>query len=635
MSKMYSTARWAVALLLSVWLAFAFQLNEAKAQSFLPPDTAFELSTTMITPEEVGVHFKIAPEYKMYEARFGFELDGEDVTDADILFPVSVLEYDVTFDKDMPVFRDSVTIQIPVSNEDVAQGASVPFTIHYQGCADGGLCYPPEGRTVTLTATYNGFEMSGEWASDSIPNVQDRVEIERTPASEANSQGSGISNAMSLSDTGLAGYLAESSWIEMVVLAFAFGLFLSFTPCVLPMVPILLSIIAGQNIKETDSRWKGLSLAAAYVLGMSIVYTLLGIAAGVAGSSLAAVLQTPWVLATFALILGVLALSMFDVYNLQVPAGFQSRLQGRLSKLPGGRYSGVFFMGMFSALIVGPCVAAPLAGVLLFISQTGDLVLGGASLFALAWGSGTLLLLVGASSGALLPKAGAWMNGVKYGFGIMLLATSLWMVNSVLPTWALMLGWASLAIWSAVLLGAFRSLESSAGVFTQLLKGLGILVAVWAIALTVGVASGNKSILTPLAGLGGASSSSTQSTVAAPSFQVVASNSELDEVLATTSQPVLLDFYADWCSSCVEMERFTFTDEAVAKNMSEMTLVQVDVTKNSKEGRELLKRFDLFGPPGVIFFDANGTELTDIRVVGFKPAAEFNSELEKVLAATP
>lgn len=312
-------------------------------------------------------------------------------------------------------------------------------------------------ETVELVPVADGYQAQGKWVVDSVPAPADQA-----PTTETASAAS-FTEAFTLSDTGLAGFLSEASWVEMMALAFVLGLLLSFTPCVLPMVPILLSIIAGQGVKQTDSRWRGLSLAAAYVLGMSIVYTALGVAAGLAGASLAVWLQTPWVLSLFAMVLALLALSMFDVYHLQIPAKMQSSLQGRLSKLPAGRYGGVFLMGMLSALIVGPCVVAPLAGVLLFISQTGDVVLGGASLFALAWGSGTLLLVVGASSGALLPKAGGWMNGIKHGFGILLLATAWWMVNSVVATWVLMLGWAVLAIWSAVLLGAFQRLEAGAG----------------------------------------------------------------------------------------------------------------------------------------------------------------------------
>src|SRR5690606_688375 len=362
----------------------------------------------------------------------------------------------------------------------------------------------------------------------------------------------------------------------------------------LPMVPILLAILAGSAGEQKQrSRWRGLSLAAMFVLGMSLVYTALGIAAGLIGASLANWLQTPWILSLFAIMLAVLALAMFDLVTVQVPASMQSALNHRLARLPGGRYGGVFLMGMVSALIVGPCVAAPLAGVLLFISQTGDLVLGGTALFAMAWGEGLLLLVVGATSGLLLPKAGPWMNGVKRLFGILLLATAWWMVNSILPTWIVMLGWAVLALWSAAMLGAFEAIGASGGTSRYLAKALGVLLAVWATALVVGVAAGSRDLLRPLAPLmmpaiqGSGANAGLNATGAAIAgdpaevrarFTQVSSVQELDQLLASTTRPVMLDFYADWCVSCIEMERFTFSEPTVAGQMSQMLLVQADVT---------------------------------------------------------
>lgn len=613
-----------VLLFITTFILLVWQPVQAQ-EEFLDPEQAFELSVAMHSPTEIDVHFAIAPEYYMYQSRFAFALDGEDIADAEVAYPPAITVFDPTFDQNMQVYRQQVTLRVPLPRASSLSSLLPPkFAITYQGCADAGLCYSPITETVELKAVEGGYEAQGAWVVDTVP-----APLTEAVVPQAAKASTSFSDAFSLSDTGLAGFFSNASWPEMMALAFVLGLLLSFTPCVLPMVPILLSIIAGQNSKDSDSRWRGLSLAAAYVLGMSIVYTALGVAAGLAGASLAAWLQTPWVLSLFAIILAVLALSMFDVYQLQVPSRMQSSMQGRLANIPGGRYGGVFFMGMVSALIVGPCVAAPLAGVLLFISQTGDVVLGGATLFALAWGSGALLLVVGASSGALLPKAGGWMNGIKYGFGILLLATAWWMVNSVLPAWVLMLGWAVLAMWSAVLLGAFRALSAEAGVFTQLLKGIGLLVAVWAVALVVGVASGSRSIMQPLVGLGLGTAS--EQAVSVPSFQIVKNVDELDAVLAATDQPVMLDFYADWCVSCIEMEQFTFSKAQVAAQMEQMVLLQADVTANTEADRELLKRFNLFGPPGIIFFDSSGNQLDDPRVVGFMPADRFSTELSKVI----
>ena len=365
-------------LVLSLLLTLGFWWGPAQAfDDFLDPEEAFQLAVAMHSPTEIDVHFTIAPEYYMYQSRFAFALnESEDAVD-DPHYPPAQIIYDPTFEKDMAVYREQVTVRVPLRADQGLPGLPIKFSVSYQGCADAGLCYSPMTETVQLRATQDGYQAQGRWVVDKVPEPLDHI------VAPAVTESVGFSDAFSLSDTGLAGYLSQATWVEMMALAFVLGLLLSFTPCVLPMVPILLSIIAGQEGKATDSRWRGLSLAAVYVLGMSLVYTALGVVAGLAGASLAAWLQTPWVLSLFAVILALLALSMFGVYNLQVPTGMQSSLQGRLSNIPGGRYSGVFLMGMLSALIVGPCVAAPLAGVLLFISQTGDVVLGGATLFAL------------------------------------------------------------------------------------------------------------------------------------------------------------------------------------------------------------------------------------------------------------
>ena len=597
----------------------------SQATDFLDPEQAFQLQVANHTPTEVDVFFEIAPDYYMYQSRFQFALNDNVDAVGDVIFPPAKVIYDPTFDEDMAVYRQQVTLRVPLKAGLGELGQPLEFDITYQGCADAGLCYTPITETVQLVPVVDGYQAQGKWVQQSVPAALDYIPEDTTAATAVS-----FTQAFSLSDTGIAGFLAQANWPQMMALAFVFGVLLSFTPCVLPMVPILLSIIAGQSTTTPLSRQRGLALAAVYVLGMSLVYTALGVAAGLAGASLAIWLQTPWVLSVFAVLLAVLALSLFDVYHLQVPRALQSSLQQRLTKIPGGKYGGVFVMGMVSALIVGPCVAAPLAGVLLFISQTGDVVLGGATLFALAWGSGALLLLVGASSGALLPKAGAWMNGIKYGFGILLLATAWWMLNSVLPTWVLMLGWALLAMWSAVLLGAFRALDGQTGALRPLLKAVGLLVAVWAVVLVVGVASGSRSSTQPLMSLGLGSGTPAITQVSAPPFQPVHSVAELEQILASTDRPVMLDFYADWCVSCIEMERFTFTNPDVAQKMGQMRLVQADVTQNTADDRELLKRFQLFGPPGIIFFNANGQELTDPRVVGFMAAAPFSVELNKV-----
>lgn len=627
------------ACMVALMLAISFlHAGTAHAEDeYLDPEKAFVLSAAMATPTEVNVHFKIAPKYYMYRERFEFALtpnDNPSLLGAPIL-PEGRITYDPTFEKDLEVYYNQVTVRLPV-----AAGATAPLklAVTSQGCADAGLCYPPMTSEITLTPTATGYQASGTGVVDSVPGPQ----AQQAPAAKTS-----FGSALSLGDTGFASYLAAAGWVEVVLLCLTLGLLLSFTPCVLPMVPILLAIVAGDAGKANKvSRWRGLSLAAVFVLGMSLVYTVLGVAAGLIGASLAIWLQTPLVLTIFAILLALLALAMFDVFTLQMPAGMQTALNQRLSKIPGGHYGGVFVMGMVSAIIVGPCVAAPLAGVLLFISQTGDLVLGGTALFAMAWGEGLLLLAVGASSGALLPKAGAWMAGVKRFFGILLFATAWWMLNSVLPAWAMMLGWAFLALWSAVMLGAFDAMPVGAGAGRLVNKTLGLLLALWAVIVVVGMSAGGRDLFRPLAPFTGAvvaaSVGAAPGASAAPlpdqaavkaQFTKVYSVAELDNLLANTNRPVMLDFYADWCVSCLEMERFTFTDPGVAGQMSQFLLVQADVTKNTADDRALLKRFNLFGPPGIIFFNEQGRQLDSARVVGFKNAKDFGAVLGQVLKA--
>ncbi|TKR54489.1 protein-disulfide reductase DsbD [Allopusillimonas ginsengisoli] len=639
----------------------AFQSAVAE-QEFLDPEQAFVFSAATQKPDELWVHFEIAPEYYMYRSRFEFAVD--DATDASVLgkpvFPQGLVKYDPTFDENMEVYHDQITIRLPLQ-----AGAAQPFKVSItgQGCADAGLCYPPDTREITLSPVDGGYAASGQGVVDRVPDpapqaggsggVRKGANVGASQGVASAASGTQAASALNLGDTGFAAYLSQAGLLEIVGLSLLLGLLLSFTPCVLPMVPILLAILVGRSGAEAESgqsgatasagtttrltRKRGLALAAAFVLGMSLVYTALGIAAGLVGASLAGWLQTPWVLGIFAFLLAALALAMFDVYTLQAPTGMQSALNQRLSRIPGGHYGGVFVMGMLSALIVGPCVAAPLAGVLLFISQTGDVVLGGTALFALAWGQGLLLLAVGASSGVLLPKAGPWMQGIKYAFGILLLATAWWMINPVVPAWLSIIGWVLLALWGAVMLGAFEAINraSGPGIGAGLRKTLGLVLAAWALIMLVGLAAGSRDMLRPLTvlttGSGAGLAASGQLAGSPTRFVRVGSGEELDQLLATADRPVMLDFYADWCVSCIEMERFTFSDPAVAQQMSRMILVQADVTANTPQDRALLKRFRLFGPPGIIFFDQQGNELDNARVVGFLNAEKFGAVLGRVL----
>ena len=623
---------------------FVLSVARTNAQDFLDPEKAFVLQAQMVSSDKISLRFKIAPGYYMYRERFSFALDTTHVKLGDPTMPTGRVKFDQTFNKEMELYFTDAVIELPISAwPSNITPESFKLTASGQGCAEAGLCYPPQDFVLQLTPQSGaaGYVIAAHGSGSLIDRIK---------------QGQLGDLLFGSDDVGLAQLLSSTGLLEITLLFFALGLLLALTPCVLPMVPILSVLLVGEE--KHVSRLRGFSLAMAYVAGMSVVYTALGVAAGLSGAGLAAWLQTPWVLGLFALLLGALALAMFDVYTFQMPASLQTKLMAKNSHILGGRLSAAALMGALSALIVGPCVAAPLAGALLYISQTGDVVLGGSALFAMAWGMGVPLLLMGLSAGKLMPRAGHWMEGVKKFFGVLLFATAWWMVTPLLPTWAQILGWAVLVLFAAVLLRTFDSLPPEARFGAILRKTLGLLLALLCLVWVVGVASGGRSLLQPLGHLAfmqSAPSASVQMTAqptvqpsapaasikqqllgspaaaAHPTFQRIRTLAELDATLAKSTRPVMLDFYADWCVSCKEMEAFTFVDPRVAQRMGQMLLLQVDVTANNADDRALMKRFKLFGPPGIIFFAAGGAERRDIRVVGFQDANRFTATLDRAL----
>ncbi|HMJ49101.1 MAG TPA: protein-disulfide reductase DsbD, partial [Burkholderiales bacterium] len=400
---------------------------------------------------------------------------------------------------------------------------------------------------------------------------------------------------------------------------FGFGLLLSLTPCVFPMIPILSGIIVGQKRRMT--RRRGLILSAAYVLGVAITYAIAGVAAGLTGTLISTALQNPWVLGIFAALFVLLALSMFGFYELQFPASLQSRLSNAAFNIKGGNLVGAFIMGGLSAVIIGPCVAAPLAGALLYISQTRDVVLGGSSLFVMALGMGTPLVAVGLSAGALLPKAGPWMNAVKKFFGVLLLGVAIWIVSSLIPEPIHLLLWASLIMACAIYLVVALPLRSA---YARYWKGAGIVAL--AVVFLIGAFSGGLGNFRPLAWIGGADKPAQEL-----KFRRIKSNVELDQaVLAARGKYVMLDFYADWCVSCKEMALFTFSDSAVQARLTDVQLLQADVTADNSDDQALMKRFGLYGPPGILFFDRQGKEIKT-RVIGYQNPATFLATLDSVM----
>jgi thiol:disulfide interchange protein DsbD len=431
-----------------------------------------------------------------------------------------------------------------------------------------------------------------------------------------------LSTDRSLTDDPAASLLKDGKLWLIVTGFFGFGVLLSLTPCVLPMIPILSGIIIG---RQHLGRLHTFNLSLAYTLGMAVSYALVGIAAGMTGRLLSNALQTPWALGFGALVFVLLALSMFGFYEISLPSALESRLVNTSNRIKGGRFLGVFVMGALASLIVSPCVAAPLAGALLYISQTHDMVLGGTALFALAMGMGVPLLLIGASAGSLLPKTGPWMNVVRNFFGVVLMAMAIWLVSPLIPMGVAMALWAALLIVTAIFMHALDALPPHSGRWAKFWKGIGVVAMIFGITLLIGAVSGARSPLQPLANLGAGTS---LAETALP-FQRVKTAAEVDRIAQQAGRPVMLDFYADWCVACKEMEAYTFSDPRVRQVLDKVVLLQADVTGNDEDDIALLKRFGLFGPPGIIFFDSEGRE-QPLRVIGFQDADTFLKGLKKL-----
>ncbi|MEN3363996.1 MAG: thioredoxin:protein disulfide reductase [Burkholderiales bacterium] len=594
-SMMFATWRAVAVVFFALLVSFFTPLAQA-ADDFLDPEEAFKFSARMADPATVEVTYKIADGYYMYREQFSFKAEG--ATLGDPVIPPGKVKFDETFQKEVETYRNSVSIKLPVA-------ASGAFTLiaTSQGCADKGLCYSPMESQAKLSPNGGGLLAA-------ITAAQGVISIDRPGASSGSPAVAGqpVAAATADSDMGaIEASLKSGKLLAIVPLFILLGLGLSFTPCVLPMVPILSFIIVGEGTQVRRAR--GFALALAYSLGMALVYTALGVAAGLAGEGLSAALQNQWVLGAFALLMIVLSLSMFGVYQLQVPASIQTKLTQLSERQSAGKLAGVFVMGAISALIIGPCVAAPLAGALLYISQTRDVLVGGSALFAMAVGMSIPLLLVGLSAGSLLPRAGAWMEAVKRFFGVLMLALALWIVSPVIPHGADTLGWAALGVgYGAYLLWGMRG--------HWLSKAFGLVMVAFGLVQLVGFSTGGRDALAPLAHLG--------SDKKHVKFIRVKSLAELESAVAQAKgKTVMLDFYADWCVSCKEMEKLTFTDARIQTQFANMVLLQADVTANNTDDKALLKRFRLFGPPGIIFFDKEGREIQGGRVIGYQDADKF------------
>ncbi len=574
----------------------------------LEPDQAFQLKTWSENGR-VFAEWQIADGHYMYRDKTKIlPADSATITTSNFVIDKGDFKQDEFFG-DIYVFHNQAKASIAVNNaQDGIKNAS--FKVKYQGCSEiSGICYPPITKTISLDVS-------------PISDAGASTLLDTNPASTASA------DPVSEQDQ-IANLLKNGSvWISLLTL-FGIGLLLAFTPCVFPMIPILSSIIVGQG-KDISAK-RGFSLSIAYVLGMASINTAAGVAAALTGESLAVMLQTPWILASFAGVFVLLSLAMFGFYELQMPAFIQNKLTSVSNNQKSGSLSGALVMGLLSAVIVGPCVAAPMFGVLLFISQTGDPYFGGLALFAMSLGMGAPLIAIGTSAGKLLPKAGAWMDTVKAVFGISLLAVAIWMIRSIVSDQVVMILTASLLIVPAIYMGALDGLKAEATGWSRFWKGQGLIMFVYGVILIVGAAAGGSSVVTPLKGIVG-SGGATHATESHLQFKKIKGVDGLNKALAEAkaqNKTVMLDFYADWCVSCKEMETLTFTDPAVKSALSNTILIQADVTANDEDDKALYKHFKIIGPPAIIFYNAQAEELKAYKVVGYMPAEKFSAHVKR------
>lgn len=588
MAKWWQRGLMAVLAVLSAAAAAQITMDD-----LLPVEEAFALEAAVFG-DELVLRWTIADGYYLYRHAFEFEAEGEGLVLGAAQIPQGSLIVDEFFGE-TETYRREVEVVLPILR---ASAGDHSLRVRSQGCADLGVCYPPHRQRLTLS-----FPAIDRDAPLPRPLVQPPPQAEQDR---------------------LAAALAGTPFLALLLFLLA-GVLLAFTPCVFPMVPILSGLIAGEGDQVTTAR--AFRLSVVYVLAMALVYTAFGVVAGLFGQNLQAVFQHPAVLSTFAGLFVLLSLAMFGFYELQLPASWQTRLNQLSNRAEGGTLMGAAIMGALSALIVGPCVAPALMGALIYIGQTGDAVLGGAALFAMALGMGIPLVVWGTSAGRLLPRAGAWMSAVKAVFGVGLLALAIWMLERVLPPALIMLAWGALAIACAVYLGALTRLEAAASGWRRLWQALGVVLLIAGAAQLLGALSGGQDWTRPLQHWAGGAAS----TAEAPPFRVVQRLDELEQAIAMAPGPVFLDVYADWCVDCVRMARRTFPDPQVLARLADFTLLKMDVTAYSSDDQAMLSHFGLIGPPAYLFFD-QGVERAELRSYGFMAPARFAAVLDQARA---
>lgn len=616
---------------IGLWLAFALPglatagglggwFGNSGGEEILDPDRAFRLDIDTSNPAKVVLHWDVAEGYYLYRDKFQVTTSTDTVSAGQLEIPPGTIESDPEFG-DVAVFYDEVTITAPLSRA-AAEPGDFELQVRYQGCKKDSVCYPPQTKSFPLS-------LSPVAHAGPTPSASGEA---GTDAAYAGSAGPVTQSAQDR----ITSRLASGGLLLNIAAFFGFGLLLSLTPCVFPMIPILSGLIVGQSGHAGRQLTTGFGflLSLAYVLAMALTYAVLGVIAGSFHFNLQAASQNAWVIGVFSGVFVLLALSMFGFYELQLPSGLQTKLQGISGRQRSGSLWGAAVMGVVSAIIVGPCVAPPLAGALLYISQTGNALLGGTALFAMGLGFGVPLLVIGTSAGRLLPAAGRWMETIKRVFGVIMLAVAIWFLERILPAAVSLLLWAALLIVTAVYMGALDSLGSEAR-WRRLWKGLGLVMLVYGVVLILGAVTGGKDPLRPLADsklLAGVAVSQPQAGGELP-FTMVKTVDDVREATLQASlegKPVMLDFYADWCVVCQELEEYTFTDPAVHQALEDFVLLKADVTANDEADRALLERYELFGPPAMLFFNADAEELRRYRLIGFIEAEAFVDHINRM-----
>ncbi|MDH3374773.1 MAG: protein-disulfide reductase DsbD [Gammaproteobacteria bacterium] len=574
---------------------------------FPPPDEVFFPDLFAVDGNTVEVGIRVVPGFYLYKDKISVRSMTEGAMAGQLDLPKGKIKVDEFFGES-EVYFDEVIGRLTVARA-TPEAMDLELEVNYQGCAEGGLCYLPQSKVLSV----------------SLPEAAVITDLSTVPPAADEP----------ISEQGrLAALITDANLGWVLVTFFGLGLLLAFTPCVLPMIPILTSIIAGEG--DNTSPMRGFTLAISYVMGMALVYTGAGIVAAAAGAQLQAAFNQPWVLIVFSGFFVLLAMAMFGGYDLQMPSGIQSRLATISGNQKSGTTVGAFVMGALSALIVTACVAPALIASLTVMAQTGDMVRGGAALFAMSLGMGAPLLAVGAAQGHLLPKAGGWMVAVKASFGFMLLGLAVWMLSRILPGSVTLGMWAVLIFMAGVFMGGLTTLTPDSSATQKAGKGFGCLAIIYGVLLLIGALTGGSSLMKPLASinLGGGMMVADNTHI---EFQRIKTVDDLDREIAAASsagKTVMLDFYADWCVSCIEMEEYTFTDAGVQAALSNTVLLQADVTKNDAEDKALLERFGVFGPPTIIFFGTDGQQRHGYEVVGYMKAKAFSEHVQSAFAAS-